>query len=136
MSIEENLSAIATALRDISVSLAAFVNKLPTPNLTPAAEAPRPAPDAKTPKSPPADTGAAAATPASAPATADTAPAPAAARDVPYEDIKQAVVSLMARKGADRVLKVLEPFGLKSAKQAKPEQYPALLDALIKAAAK
>ena len=133
MSIEENLSSIATSLRDISVSLASIANRLPAANMSAPAEPSKL--DPQPPKPAPAATGAAAATPAPAPATADTAPAPAAPSDVPYEDIKQAVVSLMARKGADRVLTVLEPFGLKSAKQAKPEQYPALLDALIKAAA-
>lgn len=145
MSIEENLSSIATSLRDISVSLATIANHLTKPQViykpAPLSEdAPAPAatvtvteplapqtPEKAAPKSEPAATGAPVVTPAAKPATAGT---------VPYSDVQKAVLALVAAKGRDAAMRVFEPFGLASAKEAKPEQYGALLAALVEAATK
>jgi hypothetical protein len=54
---------------------------------------------------------------------------------VPYEKVRDAVVSLSSTKGRDAAVAVLNGLGVKNAKELKPEQYPAALDALTKAAA-
>lgn len=91
-----------------------------------AANEPAPVAPAQSPEPAPA-----AAAPASAPA-APAAPAPTAPA-VPYEEVKAAVFSLAGNKGRDAVTAVLSKFGLASAKDAKPEQYPEIL-AAVKAA--
>lgn len=54
---------------------------------------------------------------------------------VPYEKVRDAVVSLSSTKGRDAAVAVLNGLGVKTAKELKPEQYSAALDALTKAAA-
>jgi hypothetical protein len=76
--------------------------------------------------------------PAAAPAKAETSAAPVKADTsdaVPYEKVRDAVVSLSSTKGRDAAVAVLNGLGVKNAKELKPEQYATALDALTKAAA-
>lgn len=67
--------------------------------------------------------------PTAAPAKAETSDA------VPYEKVRDAVVSLSSTKGRDAAVAVLTTLGVKTAKELTPDQYGAALDALTKAAA-
>lgn len=76
--------------------------------------------------------------PAAAPVKAETSAVPSKGETpdaVPYEKVRDAVVSLSSTKGRDAAVAVLNGLGVKNAKELKPEQYPAALDALTKAAA-
>lgn len=54
---------------------------------------------------------------------------------VTYDDIKKAANALIVKHGRESFMKVLEGFQIKTAMEAKPEQFPALLEAIAKAAA-
>jgi hypothetical protein len=45
-----------------------------------------------------------------------------------YDDVKKAAVRLASEKGRDALLKVLSDMGLKTATDAKPTQYAAIID--------
>jgi hypothetical protein len=68
----------------------------------------------------------------SAPPATAPSPTPAVAA-VSYDQVKSAGLALVAAKGKDAVLAVLKKFNLKSAQEAKPDQYPDLLKAIQEA---
>ena len=63
------------------------------------------------------------------------APAPEAPKAVTYDDIKKAGNALIVKHGREVLLKVLEARQLQKANDAKPEEFPELLAAIITALA-
>lgn len=68
----------------------------------------------------------------SSPPEDDAVPAadtPAADDVIDYSEVRSAVVKAASTKGKDKVVAVLESFGLKSATEAKPQQYADIIAA-------
>jgi hypothetical protein len=66
----------------------------------------------------------------------EKAPATPGTEALDYEKhVKPAALALAAKKGRDALVAALQPFGCATAKDAKPEQFAALVDALNAAAA-
>ena len=59
---------------------------------------------------------------------------PVNAPAISYDDVKKAALALQTKKGRATLVKVLEGQQLKTAQEAKPEQYQALIDACNTAA--
>lgn len=128
MSIELVIAENTIALRENTEALNRFLSQSFAAGQTPA---PAPAKATKAPKSEPAPS--AEPTPTSSPAPEATA-APAAEptsevpSEIPYQTVKEGVLSLVKAGKRDRALEILASYGAKTGLDLTVDQYPAVME--------